>query len=67
LGLGLLARVALDTLVSAPPLWTERLEETMKGRSADRRWGFWLADHGLAMGGLARLPCSTEARSRARG
>ncbi len=51
----LLARVALDTLVSAPPLWTERLEETMTGHSADRRWGFWLADHGLAIGGLALL------------
>ncbi len=51
----LLARVALDTLVSAPPLWAERLEETMKAHSADRRWGFWLADHGLAMGGLALL------------
>ena len=51
----LLARVALDTLVSAPPLWAERLEETMKGHSADRRWGFWLADHALAMGGLALL------------
>jgi len=51
----LLARAALDTLVSAPPLWTERLEETMKGHSADRRWGFWLADHGLAVGGLALL------------
>lgn len=50
-----LARAALDTLVSAPPLWAERLEETMKGQSADRRWGFWLADHGLAMGGLALL------------
>ena len=51
----LLARAALDTLVSAPPLWAERLEETMKGHSADRRWGFSLADHGLAMGGLALL------------
>jgi hypothetical protein len=51
----LLARVALDTLVSAPPLWAERLEETMTGPSADRRWGFWVADHGLAMGGLALL------------
>jgi len=51
----LLARAALDTLVSAPPLWAERLEETMKGHSADRRWGFWLADHGLAMGGLTLL------------
>ena len=51
----LLARAALDTLVSAPPLWAERLEETMKGHSADRRWGFWLADHGLALGGLALL------------
>jgi hypothetical protein len=50
-----LARAALDTLVSAPPLWAERLEETMKGHSADRRWGFWLADHGLAIGGLALL------------
>jgi hypothetical protein len=51
----LLARAALDTLVSAPPLWAERLEETMAGQSADRRWGFWLADHGLAVGGLALL------------
>ena len=51
----LLTRAVLDTLVSAPPLWAERLEETMKGHSADRRWGFWLADHGLAMGGLALL------------
>jgi hypothetical protein len=51
----LLARVALDTLVSAPPLWAERLEETMKAHSTDRRWGFWLADHGLALGGLALL------------
>jgi hypothetical protein len=51
----LLARVALDTLVSAPRLWAERLEETMKGHSADRRWGFWLADHGLAVGGLVLL------------
>jgi len=51
----LLTRVVLDTLVSAPPLWAERLEETMKGPSADRRWGFWLADHALAMGGLALL------------
>jgi hypothetical protein len=51
----LLARVALDTLVSAPPLWAERLEATVRGHSADRQWGFWLADHGLAMGGLALL------------
>ena len=50
-----LARAALDTLVAAPPLWAERLEEIMKGRSADRRWGFWLADHGLAIGGFALL------------
>jgi hypothetical protein len=27
----------------------------MKGRSADRRWGLWLADHGLAIGGLVLL------------
>ena len=27
----------------------------MRGHSADRRWSFWLADHGLAMGGLALL------------
>ena len=27
----------------------------MKGHSADRRWGFWLADHGLPMGGLVLL------------
>jgi len=51
----LLARAALDTLVSAPPLWAERLEETMTGHSADRRWGSWLADHRLALGGLALL------------
>jgi len=51
----LLGRAALDTLVSAPPLWAERLEETMKGHSADRRWGFWMADHGLVLGGLALL------------
>jgi len=51
----LLARAVLDTLVSAPPLWAERLEETMPGHSADRRWGFWLADHGLALGGLVLL------------
>jgi len=51
----LLGRAALDTLVSAPPLWAERLEETMTGHSAGRRWGFWLADHGLVLGGLALL------------
>jgi hypothetical protein len=51
----LLARAAIDTLVSASPLWAERLEETMKGHSADSRWGFWLADHALAIGGLALL------------
>jgi len=50
-----LACAAVDTLVSAPPLWAERLEETMTGHSADRRWGFWLADHGLVLGGLALL------------
>jgi hypothetical protein len=51
----LLARAVLDTLVSAPPLWAERLEETMNGHMTDRRWGFWLTDHGLAIGGLAVL------------
>jgi hypothetical protein len=51
----LLARAAVDTLVSAPPLWAERVEETMKGHAADSRCGFWLADHALAMGGLALL------------
>ena len=50
-----LVRAALDTLVSAPPLWAEGLEEAMTGHSADRRWGFWLADHGLAVGGLVLL------------
>jgi hypothetical protein len=45
----------LDAFASAAPLWAERLEETMKGQSADRRWGFWLADHGLALGGLVLL------------
>ncbi len=39
-------RTLLDVLASAPPLWAERLEETM---------GLWLADHGLAAGGLALL------------
>jgi hypothetical protein len=48
----LLARVVLDTLVSAPSLW---MEETMKGHPVDGRWGFWLADHGLAIGGLVLL------------
>jgi hypothetical protein len=51
----LLARAVLDTLVSAPPLWAERVEEAMKGHAADSRWGFWLADHALAMGGLVLL------------
>ena len=36
-------------------VYVNGLEEAMKGHSADRRWGFWLADHGLAIGGLALL------------
>ncbi len=51
----LMARAALDTLVTAPPLWAERLEEKMTGHSTDRAWGFWLADHGLPIGGLVLL------------
>ena len=51
----LLGRTVLDLLVSAPPLWGERLEEAMRGYPALRGMGLWLADHGLAAGGLALL------------
>lgn len=51
----LLGRTVLDVLASAPPLWAERLEEAMKGNPAGRGMGLWLADHGLAVGGLALL------------
>jgi hypothetical protein len=50
-----LGRTVLDTLASAPPLWSERLEEAMKGNPVGRGMGLWLADHGLAAGGLALL------------
>ena len=51
----LLGRTVLDMLASAPPLWAERLEEAMKGNLVRRGMGLWLADHGLAAGGLALL------------
>jgi hypothetical protein len=50
-----LGRTVLDMLASAPPLWAERLEEAMKSNPVAREMGFWLADHGLAVGGLALL------------
>jgi hypothetical protein len=59
----LLARVALDTLVSAPRLWAERVEEAMMGNSSDRRWALWLADHGLPLGGLVLLAVGGAATS----
>jgi hypothetical protein len=51
----LLGRTLLDMLASAPPLWAERLEEAMGGNPVGRGVGLWLADHGLAAGGLALL------------
>jgi len=51
----LLGRTVLDMLASAPPLWAERLEEAMGGNPVGRGMGLWLADHGLAAGGLALL------------
>jgi len=51
----LMGRTVLDVLASAPPLWAERLEEAMKGDPVGRGMGLWLADHGLAAGGLALL------------
>jgi hypothetical protein len=51
----LLGRTVLDMLASAPPLWAERLEEAMRGNLVRRGMGRWLADHGLAAGGLALL------------
>jgi hypothetical protein len=51
----LLGRTVLDMLASAPPLWAERLEEAMKDNPVGRGMGLWLADHGLAVGGLALL------------
>jgi hypothetical protein len=57
----LLGRTVVDTLASAPALWVERLEETMKGLPAVRSLGFWLADHGLAVGGLALLVLGASA------
>jgi len=49
----LMGRTVLDVLASAPPLWVERLEEAMRGNPVRRGMGLWLADHGLAAGGLA--------------
>jgi hypothetical protein len=51
----LMGRTVLDAFASAPPLWAERLEEAMKGGPVGRVMGLWLADHGLAAGGLALL------------
>jgi hypothetical protein len=51
----LMGRTVVDMLASAPPLWAERLEEAMRGRLVRRGMGLWLADHGLAAGGLALL------------
>jgi hypothetical protein len=51
----LLGRTLLDVLASAPPLWAERMEEAMQGNPVGRGVGLWLADHGLAVGGLALL------------
>ncbi len=51
----LLGRTVLDMLASAPPLWAERLEEAMRGNLVRPGMGLWLADHGLAAGGLALL------------
>jgi hypothetical protein len=44
-----------DMLASALPLWAERLEEAMRGNLVGRGMGLWLADHGLAAGGLVLL------------
>lgn len=51
----LLGRTVLDALASAPPLWAEFLEESMRSYPGGREMGLWLADHGLAVGGLALL------------
>jgi hypothetical protein len=51
----LLGRTVLDMLASAPPLWAECLEEAMKGNPVGRGIGLWLADHGLAVGGVVLL------------
>jgi len=51
----LLGRTVLDVLASAPPLWAERVEEAMQGSPVGRGMGLWLADHGLAVVGLALL------------
>ncbi|HUL79854.1 MAG TPA: hypothetical protein VL691_21495 [Vicinamibacteria bacterium] len=51
----LLGRTVLDVLVSAPPLWAERLEEGMKGKRIGRGMGLWLVDHALLAVGLALL------------
>jgi hypothetical protein len=51
----LMGRTVLDVLASAPPQWAEHLEEVMSGNPVGRGVGLWLADHGLALGGLALL------------
>ena len=51
----LLGRTLVDMLASAPPLWAERVEEAMRGNPVGRGIGLWLADHGLAVGGLTLL------------
>ncbi|HXK09723.1 MAG TPA: hypothetical protein VMT70_08780 [Vicinamibacteria bacterium] len=50
-----LGSAVLDVLVSAPPLWAERLEEAMSGSPVGRGMGLWLADHVLPAAGLALL------------
>jgi hypothetical protein len=57
----LMGRIAVDVIESAPRLWAERLEEAMKSDPIGRGWGLWLADHGLAVGGLALLAVGATA------
>ncbi len=60
-----MGRTVLDVLVSAPPLWAERLEEVMRGIPVRRGVGLWLADQGLALGGLALLALGAAGRPHA--
>jgi hypothetical protein len=57
----LLGRTLLDTLASAPPLWTERLEEVVMDNRFARGIGLWLADRALVAGGLALLAVGATA------
>ena len=56
-----LGHAVLDVLVSAPPLWAERLEEAMNGNPVGRGVGLWLADHVLPAAGLALLVLGSTA------